>query len=414
MPTTAEAKALSKGSCGSGVSYSFDSKTGTLTIKGKGAMKDYDPNSNKSPFSGREEIRSVVFEDGVTSVGQWAFYDCYGIQSAEFGKGMKTISDYAFYGCVGLADMAMQPDSVTYIGIEAFAHCQAMKEINIPDSVTTVKYQAFDDTGYYLDKKNWENNVLYIGHCLYAGTYNTVYTSGNKGDKTKPYVSGNVIVTKPDRMVVGACTVKEGTTLIGDGAFKYSGLTKITIPDSVTGIGDEAFRYMRLTSVTIPDSVTKIGDGAFAYCSSLKEITLSKNLTELGGNAFYNCEFLAEITIPKGVMAIEDGTFAGSGLKSITIPKTVKAVGNEAFGGCPYLRKVTIKSGVRAIGEDAFTSCKLLKTVTVPKSVTTIGRHAFGYDYDKLQKGFKLKGYKGSAAQKYAKNNKIKFSVIKK
>lgn len=413
MPVAAEAKALSKGSCGSGVAYSFDSKTGTLTIRGKGSMADYGPKQNKSPFSGRNEILSVVIEDGVKSVGEWAFYDCYKLQSASFGKDMKTISYCAFYGCVGLADMTMQPDSVTFIGGSAFAHCQALDTITIPDTVADIGYQAFDDTGYYHNMDNWEDKVLYIGHCLYSGLYNTVYKSNNKGDKTKPYVSG-VVVPSTSPKVSGHYDIKEGTTLIASGAFLFTQLAGVTIPNSVVKIGWEAFEYTDIEEVTIPDSVTRIGGSAFCGCNSLKKVTLSKNLTELGPRAFHSCSKLTTITIPKRVMIIEDETFARSGLKKITIPKTVKAIGNSAFHSCGSLKKVTIASGVRSVGEEAFYGCGSLKSVTVPKSVKTIGRHAFGYKLDVQLKGFKLKGYKGSAAQKYAKNNKIKFSVITK
>ncbi len=417
-PVPAEAKALTTGKCGSGVTYSFDSTTGALTISGKGSMADYGPNSNKSPFSGREEILSVKVEDGVTSVGQWAFYDCFGLRSAELGKDVKTISDWAFYGCVELADAIMQPDSVTYIGAGSFMHCKAMMEITLPDSVVCVARQAFDDTGYYQNWNNWENGVLYIGNCLYSGVYNCEYTDPNsRGDKTKPYGGGSGGAVSMDRskMVSGNYTIKEGTTVIAVGAFKYAGLTGggltgVTIPGSVTRISDSAFADTNLESITIPVGITEIGSDAFSGCNSLKTVTIPKSVKVIGNGAFSYCKSLEKITIKKGVALIEDEAFYRcESLKKVTIPKSVKSIGNEAFYRCESLKTVTIKGGVRAVGEMAFEYCDSLTSVTVPKSVTIINARAFGRDGS-----WKIKGYKGSAAQEYAKENNLKFVEIKK
>lgn len=414
-PTVAEAKTLTTGRCGSRVTYSFDSGTGTLTISGKGSMADYDPNDGKSPFSGHEEIRSVKIEDGVTSVGQWAFYDCFGLQSAELGKDVKTISNWAFYGCVGLADLTMQPDSVTKIGDGAFMHCKAMKQIEVPDSLAYIGYQSFDDTGYYQTESNWKANVLYIGNCLYSGAYNYVYTDARHQSTTKPYGggSGGASITKAQRLASGDYTIREGTTFLAVGAFMGSALRSVTIPETITEISHKTFASSGLESIVIPESVRAIDSQAFYYCTKLKAVTIPRSVMEIGDQAFLGCRALESITIPKGVASIGDQAFERTALKSITLPKTVKMIGNQAFYGCGSLKKVTLKNGLRGIGEKAFARTSIDK-ITVPKSVTVIGRHALGYDIDNPVEGFKIKGYKDSAAQKYAEENQIKFVKIKK
>lgn len=415
MPETAKAaEALTTGKCGAKVTYSFDSGTGTLTIRGTGDMTDYAEGA--SPFCGRKEILSVVIEDGVTSAGKDAFTDCFSMKSAEFGKDVRTISEAAFYGCIGLESMTMQPDSVTYIGDWAFAHCKAMKEIRLPDSVAYVGYQSFDDTGYYLDRSNWENKVLYIGKCLYSGVYNEKYTD-EKAMNGYAYASGNTISWRMSGVLTEEhYTIKDGTTVIADSGFKGTYIKSVTIPDSVVTIGPSAFYGLGIKQITVPDGVTTIYSSTFAK-SGIESVKLPKGITAIGQDAFSGCSSLMKFTIPGKVTVIEDGTFAGTGLKSVTIPKGVRSIGNGAFFNCASLKKVTIKNGVRVIGEDAFCYCRKLKSVTIPKSVTIINRCAFGYNGDHSServKGFTIKGYKGSAAQKYAKENQFRFVEVKK
>lgn len=419
---TAEVKAaqaellpLTTGKCGAKVTYSFDSITGVLIIKGKGDMADFDANDNKSPFSGRDEIRSVYIDDGVTNIGEWAFYDCFKLNSVSFGKDVKTVSGCAFYGCVDTGSVMMQ-EGLTVIEERAFEHCIALKEIKLPESVIYIGERAFDNTGYYRKKSNWENSALYLGNFLLTGTYNDAYLDSKK-QGSKPYVSDVHQVYKPSMQASGNYAVKEGTAMIVDGAFQSCGITGVTIPDSVKRIGYGAFAHSGLTSIVIPGNITTIEEGTFSYCSSLKSVTIPKSVKEIGERAFYNCKSLAKITIPTGIVMIDDEVFGGCGLTGVTIPKNVKGVGEGAFGHCDSLKRVTIKSGVRVIGAAAFRDCEKLKSVTVPKSVKTIGQNAFGFkrgDYNEKVSGFKLKGYKGSAAQKYAKNYKVKFVVVSK
>lgn len=413
FPATAEAKErpklppLTSGKCGQGVKFSFDSGTGTLTIEGRGPMTDYQV--GYSPFAARWDIVHVVIGDGVTSVGAWAFYDCDELLVAELGKDIKTVSQGAFFGCVSLSSITL-PEGLTTIESNGFEHCIAWKEISLPESVTSLGAYAFDDTGHYRNKKNWEDNVLYFGTFLYSGKYNEAYFDSRlKGDK--PYVSD---VHNSARYKKGEITVKDGTKVIMENAFEYCKLiTGVTIPDSVTKIEKNAFYGCGFKSITLPKYLITIEENTFNYCKSLESVTLPKNLKEIGKGAFKGSGSLTKITLPSGLISVGDGAFAGSGLKSVTIPKSVRGVGAGAFKDCKSLKKVTIKSGVRAIGEYAFNNCGSLKSVTVPKSVTTIGKKAFGYKYEDKVPGFKLRGYKNSAAQKYAKNNKIKFVVVK-
>jgi hypothetical protein len=108
-------------------------------------------------------------------------------------------------------------------------------------------------------------------------------------------------------------------------------------------------------------------------------------------------------------------------LKSVKIPGSVQFIESNAFNYDLNLESVTIEEGVWTIAEGAFYQCPKLKSVTIPNSVTYIGEMAFGYDhadysadpvkYYKVD-GFKIKCYKGSAAEEYAKANSLSYEAF--
>lgn len=113
------------------------------------------------------------------------------------------------------------------------------------------------------------------------------------------------------------------------------------------------------------------------------------------------------------VTAIGDEAFAFlENLKGVKIPNGVKTIGEYVFVYCDKLKSVTIGTGAKTIGEGAFADCGALNSITVPKNVKNIGKNAFGYSFGERIEGFKIKGTKGSAAEKYARQNDMKFVAV--
>ena len=217
---------------------------GTLNISGTGAMKDYD--SDDSPATQKKDsVKKVVIEDDVTSIG-----------------------DYAFWNCSNLTSITI-PDSVTIIGNSAFNACSSLTSLTIPNSVTSIEFAAFYACSS-LTSLTIPNSVTSIGDSAFNACSSLT-----------------------------SLTIPNSVTSIGEGAFyACSSLTSITIPNSVTSIGEGAFyACSSLTSITIPDSVTRIGDYAFKNCSNLTSITIPDSVTSIGNSAFYGCSSLKTISL---------------------------------------------------------------------------------------------------------------------
>ena len=368
-----EVSGASSGACGASVNWALDDN-GTLTISGTGEMYSYNNSSysNPSPWMRSTDLKVVIVEDGVTSIGSYAFLMCSNLESVTIGNSVTSIGDGAFYYCWNLESVTIG-NSVTSIGNGAFWDCNKLESIVMPNTVTSIGSNAFFNcsslTSVVIPEK-----VTYLGGAAFykCSSLESVVIQGGVTrieDDVFHYCSNLKEIDIPDEV-----------TSIGSNAFfNCSSLTSVVIPEKVTSIGNGAFMICsKLASIDIPDSVTSIGDAAFSECSSLESIVIPEAVTRIGNNVFQNCSKLESINIPEEVTYLGGYAFSGcSNLASITIPEEVTRIENGAFSGCSSLASITIKGSVTYIGWDAFQNCSKLESIDIPSSATDISGGAF-------------------------------------
>ncbi|MBR3884733.1 MAG: leucine-rich repeat domain-containing protein, partial [Bacteroidaceae bacterium] len=199
--------------------------------------------------------KNTTIPNSVTSIGNYAFYDCDELTSITIPNSVTTIEDFAFQDCTGLTSITI-PNSVTSIGIYAFLGCRGLTSVIVENGNS--KYDSRDNCNAIIET---ETSTLILG-CK-----NT--------------------------------TIPNSVTSIGIYAFyDCDELTSITIPNSVTSIGIQAFiGCTGLTSITIPNSVTTIGEYAFSDCTGLTSVTIPNSLTTIGHYAFASCSGLTSIYV---------------------------------------------------------------------------------------------------------------------
>ena len=251
----------------------------------------------------------ITFDGPITSIGDYAFFDCSNLTSITIPDSVTLIGERALYRCSSLTSVTIS-DNVALIGVGAFSGCSSLTSITIPDSVTLIGDGAFENcsslTSFYGKFASEDNRCLIIDGVLKS--------------------------------------------------FAQAGLTTYAIPNSATAIGENAFKNCKsLTSVAIPDSVTSIRPYAFNLCSGLTYVTISNNVSSIGVRAFEDCNSLITLTIPDSVTSIGDNAFSGcKSLTSVNIGNSVTTIGASAFYGCNKLTSVTIPDSVTSIGDGAF------------------------------------------------------------
>ena len=129
-------RAAKSGKCGANVTWTLDDQ-GVLTIEGTGAMDSNGSNQWRS-FSPKK----AVIKDGVTTIGDYAFYNCTGLTSVTIPNSVTSIGDYAFAVCTGLTSVTI-PNSVTSIESYAFSACTGLTSVTIPASMKSIGNRAF-------------------------------------------------------------------------------------------------------------------------------------------------------------------------------------------------------------------------------------------------------------------------------
>lgn len=183
-------------------------------------------------------------------------------------------------------------------------------------------------------------------------------------------------------------------------------ITSITLPESIESIGGRAFGSCEnLSDINIPPNVKSIGESAFWACRKLEKIIFPDSVKDIGKEAFVACTSLKTIRLPIGLTVIREALFSQCyELECIVIPESVSKIENMAFHSCISLRFVVLPPQLAEIGYGSFSGCTQLEEIDIPESVTAICTNTFR-ECPKLTAAV----VKGSYAEEYCKENKIKF-----
>ena len=376
-----EKEIIDSGTCGENVTWTLDSE-GLLIISGTGEMTNYARNDWAPWYSKKDKIVSVIIENGVASIGEFAFYECADIESVEI------------------------PDSVTSIGCDAFGYCDSLTALFIKESVKSIGNAAFGPcnklTVMYATEDQPQEQGGYVGtsKCVDVRSYGIT-------DEGQFY-----------------CIRNDNTVVVT----KYLGSeTQVTIPDTIENypvkeIGHAAYYRTDLTDVVIPSSVEKIGYWAFAGCQNIKGIYIPKSVQFIGNYAFsdnrqmlimfesdvlpeiesetWNRDFwdgYADCVMNVDRYGISDGEYyycitknnqATVGAyygdeKNVEIPEQIQGAPvvriSGTFASNEYLEKVKLPENLTEIGKNTFYYCKNLSNIDIPQNVVNISDYAFYY-----------------------------------
>ncbi|MDR0694319.1 MAG: leucine-rich repeat protein [Prevotellaceae bacterium] len=322
----------------------------TLTISGNGAMGDYDVGDINRPswYLYRDDIKTVVIQEGVTTVGTYVFYLCSGLVEVTIPSSVITIDNSAFFLCSSLTAINVDGGNMAYSSIDG---------VLFNKDQTILMYISGGKSGAY----TIPNSVLTIGVSAFLGTSLTEVTIPNSVTTISEMA---FIRSESLRKVI----MGNGVTTIGEYAFYgCSGLSEITIPGLVTVIDTGVFaNCFALREITIPNSVTTISEFAFQR-TGLSEITIPNSVAFISVDAFYRCESLTAINVNgsnTAYLSVDGVLFNKDQTTLITYP-------------CGKFGSYIIPGEVNTIGIYAFQYCTGLTGVTIPASVNTIENYAF-------------------------------------
>ena len=379
---------IDAGLCGQAANYVLYSD-GQLIVDGTGAMVDNIP--RLTPWEAhKQQIRQVVIGKDITDIGKFNFFQCRNLESVSFQEGGKlerigwgafgysslpaiTIPDsvtridgYAFYFCSKLSSVEISENSgLTSMGESVFRADTKLKNLYIPDAVSSIGWNIFEDAT--------EGVTLSVAENSYAQSY------------AKKYGIAYVTRTpKPTVVASGACGENAAWALNSEGVLE------------ITGSG------------AMWDNETNRSPWA-AYKYQIRQVVIGKDITYLGKFNFFQCRSLESVTFQEGskLERIGWGAFGYSSLPAITIPDSVTRLESYAFYFCTNLSSVEISenSGLTSMGESVFRADTKLKNLYIPDAVISIGWGIF----EDATEGVTLFVAENSYAQSYAKKYGIAY-----
>ncbi len=318
--------------------WRYDPKDSSLTLSGTGALPDY-PIGKAPWFEFNDQIDTLVLKEGVTRIGDYAFYNCTELTSVEIPEGVTYIGESAFACCQSLESVTI-PGSVTEIGEGAFESCDSMMVLELASGLKCVGAFAFSEC-VALRELVLPNTVERIERSAFAGTM---------------------------------------------------ALHELVIPGNVQEIGDNAFNgCIQLSSLTLSEGIRVIEEMAFSNCSDLTEVLIPASVECLGDGVFSDCLAMTQIAVaPESEhFVVRDDILYSKDLsvlvhypaskeeQEFTIPEEVRKIAGLAFASNYFLMEVMLGDHLEEVGSYAFARCSSLSFMSLPAQTTRLGASPF-------------------------------------
>ena len=409
------------GTCGANynnLTWSLNTEDSTLVIEGSGAMRDFPWNYSLGGYTTpwykyHDYIAHVSLSSELTTIGMYAFAECYCLKTITIPENVMSIGANAFLylhlNSVHISSLSswcnitfanfdsnplnsvhhlylngteitdlVIPDDVTNINNFAFAYCECLTSVTLSDSLLSIGKQAFSNCTN-VTNVSVGNGVTTIGDQAFKDCSNLTNliigaSVASIGDKAFENCSNLTSVTLNSNAI---CSVDYGLmkgvqTIFGTQVQEY------IIGESVNSIGENFCSYSQsLTSVSIGNNVIAIGKGAFHTCTNLISVTMGNGVEEIGNLAFANCCKLTSLILSENLSSVGSNVFSLCSLTSVDIPRSLHYIGPSMFSSCAKLKNVTLHDNITSIGKGAFIECDSLNNILIPNSVTEIGDDAF-------------------------------------
>ena len=318
--------------------WRYDPKDSSLTLSGTGVLPDY-PIGKAPWFEFNDQIDTVILKEGVTRIGDYAFYNCTELTSVEIPEGVTYIGESAFACCQSLESVTI-PGSVTEIGEGAFESCDSMIALELTSGLKCVGAFAFSEC-VALRELVLPDTVERIERSAFAGT-----------------------------MALHELVIPGNVQEIGDNAFNGCiQLSSLTLSEGIRVIEEMAFSNCSdLTEVLIPASVECLGDGVFSDCLAMEQITVASENEHyvVRDDILYSKDLSVLVHYP-----------ASKEEQEFTIPEEVRKIAGLAFASNYFLMEVMLGDHLEEVGSYAFARCSSLSFISLPAQTTRLGVSPF-------------------------------------
>ena len=390
-------------------SWNLDTETGILEFSGTGEIVNY--SGSWSDY--KAEVRSIVINQGITSLSAYIFQSYDSLRTVSLPEGLERIGASAFWGCRALSSCNL-PSTLRKIGQSAFYAC-ALTSAVIPEGVdtlngtfsqntslktvsipSTVNYFNAPFSNCHIESVTLAEGLKAIPADMFSRDYLKTINIPSSFTSIPRSCFYNCSALKNVTIAAGVDSIceyafygcsslesielPEGLKYIGENAFRNAGIVSMTIPSTVTKMESYAFNCENLQTLIIDNAVIDIPDYSFSYCANLKTVSFGNGIKSIGYQAFNRCTSLETVTFPSACAA--NSIWGGNAfmncdsLKSIVIPEGVDSLGDCVLGYCDALESVSFPSTVTKFGKNVLTSCPSLSNIhfaeglkSCPKSV---------------------------------------------